>query len=205
MRLADRYAIFFLPLTIVVAGLAWALSGDPVRALAVFVVATPCPLILAAPIALISGISRAAKAGVIVKGGGVIEQLGKARTVLLDKTGTLTLGTPEVTRVVASDGIGPDELVRLAASLDQLSAHALAEALVHQRPAGARAVVPGAVTEEPGRGIAGSSTAAGSRSEARPGCATAATSLWARAGTATGSRVRRRSRSPSTAALPARS
>jgi P-type E1-E2 ATPase len=123
VRLADRYAIFFLPVTIVVAGLAWALSGDPVRALAVFVVATPCPLILAAPIAFVSGVSRAAKAGVIVKGGGVIEQLGKARAVLLDKTGTLTLGTPKVDRVVVFDGAGPEELVRLAASLDQLSAH----------------------------------------------------------------------------------
>ena len=84
-----------------IAGLAWALSGDPVRALAVFVVATPCPLILAAPIALIAGISRAARAGVIVKGGGVIEQLGQARTVLLDKTGTVTIGTPEIEQVLA--------------------------------------------------------------------------------------------------------
>ena len=97
---ADRYAIVFLPLTAVIAGLAWALSGDPVRALAVFVVATPCPLILAAPIALIAGISRAARAGVIVKGGGVIEQLGRARTVLLDKTGTVTIGTPEIEQVL---------------------------------------------------------------------------------------------------------
>jgi heavy metal translocating P-type ATPase len=156
VRLADRYAIFFLPFTIVIAGLAWALSGDPVRALAVFVVATPCPLILAAPIALISGVSRAAKAGVIVKGGGVIEQLGNARTVLLDKTGTLTLGTPEVARVVVSNGIGSDELVRLAASLDQLSAHPLAEALVHHAiRQGLPLSFPEQVTEEPGRGIAG--------------------------------------------------
>jgi heavy metal translocating P-type ATPase len=156
VRLADRYAIFFLPVTILVAGLAWVLSGDPVRALAVFVVATPCPLILAAPIALVSGISRAAKAGVIVKGGGVIEQLGNARTVLLDKTGTLTLGTPEVADVVVSNGIVADELVRLAASLDQLSAHPLAEALVHHAvKQGLLLSFPEQVTEEPGRGIAG--------------------------------------------------
>jgi heavy metal translocating P-type ATPase len=156
VRLADRYAIVFLPLTIAVAALAWALSGDPVRALAVFVVATPCPLILAAPIAFVSGISRAAKAGVIVKGGGVIEQLGKARTVLLDKTGTLTLGTPEVARVDVFDGTGPHELVRLAASLDQLSAHPLAEALVHHAVGqGLPLSFPERVTEEPGRGIAG--------------------------------------------------
>jgi heavy metal translocating P-type ATPase len=156
VRLADHYAIFFLPVTAAVAGLAWAVSEDPVRALAVFVVATPCPLILAAPIAFVSGISRAAKAGVIVKGGGVIEQLGKARAVLFDKTGTLTLGTPEVARVVVFDGTGAQELVRLAASLDQLSAHPLAEALVHHAAGrGLSLSFPEHVTEEPGRGIAG--------------------------------------------------
>ncbi|MCS7008036.1 MAG: HAD-IC family P-type ATPase, partial [Gaiellaceae bacterium] len=84
VRMADRYAVVFLPVTAAIAGLAWALSGDPVRALAVFVVATPCPLILAAPIALVAGLSRAARAGVIVKGGGAIEALGEARTALLD-------------------------------------------------------------------------------------------------------------------------
>ncbi len=156
VRLADRYAIYFLPITMIVAGVAWAVSGDPVRALAVFVVATPCPLILAAPIAFVSGISRAAKVGVIVKGGGVIERLGRARTVLLDKTGTLTLGTPEVARVVVFDGRGPRELVRLAASLDQLSAHPLAEALVHHAVGqGLTLSFPEHVTEQPGRGIAG--------------------------------------------------
>ena len=131
VRLADRYAAFFLPLALAIAGVAWAASGDAVRFVAVMVVATPCPLILAAPIALIAGVSRAARRGVIVKGSGVIEQLGKARTVLFDKTGTLTLGQPALERVVAFDGVGPDELLRLAASVDQLSAHVLAEALVH--------------------------------------------------------------------------
>ncbi len=131
VRLADHYAALFLPLALGIAGLAWAASGDPVRFVAVMVVATPCPLILAAPIALIAGVSRAARHGVIVKGSGVIEQLGKARTVLFDKTGTLTLGQPALERVVAFDGIGPDELLHLAASVDQLSAHVLAEALVH--------------------------------------------------------------------------
>jgi heavy metal translocating P-type ATPase len=156
VRLADRYAVVFLPLTALVAGLAWWLSGDAVRALAVFVVATPCPLILAAPIALVSGISRAARAGVIVKGGGVIEQLGQARTVLLDKTGTLTLGMPEIERVLVPDGIGEDELVRVAASLDQLSAHPLAEALVHEAQRRSLELsFPTEVREEPGRGIAG--------------------------------------------------
>jgi P-type E1-E2 ATPase len=126
VRMADRYAAFFLPLTALIAGAAWAVSGDPVRALAVFVVATPCPLILAAPIALMSGLSRAARAGVVVKGAGAIERLGRARTVLLDKTGTITLGHPVLAEVAALDGLAPDETLRLAASLDRLSAHPLA-------------------------------------------------------------------------------
>jgi heavy metal translocating P-type ATPase len=156
VRIADRYAAFFLPVTLAAAGIAWAVSGDVVRALAVFVVATPCPLILAAPIALIAGISRAAHAGVIVKGGGVIEQLGRARSVLLDKTGTLTLGTPEIENVVVFDGLAADEVVRLAASVDQLSAHTLAEALV-QGAARRRLPLsfPALVEERLGQGIEG--------------------------------------------------
>jgi heavy metal translocating P-type ATPase len=156
VRLADRYALVFLVVTAAVAGTAWAVSGEVLRALAVFVVATPCPLILAAPIALISGVSRAARAGVIVKGAGVIEKLGAVRTVLLDKTGTLTLGTAVVEGVVASDGIPADEVLRLAASLDQLSAHTLAEALV--RGADERGYVlsfPEQVEERLGQGIEG--------------------------------------------------
>ena len=117
VRMADRYAGFFLPATLLVAGVAWAVSGDPVRALAVVVVATPCPLILAAPIALVSGLSRAARAGVIVKGAGAIETLGEARTVLFDKTGTLTVGTPERARDRhARTASARGELLRLAAS-----------------------------------------------------------------------------------------
>ncbi len=156
VRLADRYAALLLPVTLVVAGGAWALSGDPVRALAVLVVATPCPLILAAPIALISGVSRAARQGVIVKGGGTIEQLGRARTVLFDKTGTLTNGRPEIERVEALDGVQPNALLRLAASVDQLSAHVLAEALVHGAEArGIELPFPEDVVEDPGQGVEG--------------------------------------------------
>ena len=156
LRLADRYAGFFLPVTLAVAAFAWAISGDPVRALAVVVVATPCPLILAAPVAIVSGISRAARAGIVVKGGGVIERLGASRSVLLDKTGTLTLGTPEVEEVVPADGIAADELLRLGASVDQLSAHALAEALVHHAEArGLRLSMPVDVLEDPGQGVEG--------------------------------------------------
>jgi heavy metal translocating P-type ATPase len=156
VRIADRYALFFLPATMIVAGIAWAVSGDPVRALAVFVVATPCPLILAAPVALISGLSRAARSGVVVKGAATIEQLGDARSVLFDKTGTVTLGHPELDGVVATNGIPAEETLRLAASLDQLSAHPLAKALV----AGAEErnialAIPESTEEVFGRGVRG--------------------------------------------------
>ncbi|MEZ5102703.1 MAG: heavy metal translocating P-type ATPase [Thermoleophilia bacterium] len=156
VRLADRYAAVMLPLTLAAAGIAWAASGDAVRALAVLVVATPCPLILAAPIAFICGVSRAAGAGVIVKGGAAIEKLGTARTVLLDKTGTLTLGAPAVERVLSLDGVPEDELLRLAASLDQLSTHPLAAALVAAaRQRGLPLAFPEQVVEGHGQGIEG--------------------------------------------------
>jgi heavy metal translocating P-type ATPase len=153
-RLADRYAALLLPVTLLVAGAAWAASGDAVRALAVVVVATPCPLILAAPIALTSGVSRAAGAGVVVKGASVVERLGRVRTVLLDKTGTLTLGTPRLARTEA-DG-DPREALRLAASLDQLSAHPLAAALVRAAAdEGLELSFPSEVREAPGEGVVG--------------------------------------------------
>ena len=156
VRLADRYAGFFLPATLVIAGLAWALSGDPVRALAVVVVATPCPLILAAPIALVSGLSRAAGAGVVVKGSGAIETLGQVRTVLFDKTGTLTVGSPEVREVLTRPGFERAELLCLAASVDRLSAHVLGEALVTAAAEAELSLSPVSDTrEDPGQGIAG--------------------------------------------------
>jgi heavy metal translocating P-type ATPase len=156
VRMADRYAGFFLPATLIAAALAWALSGDPVRALAVVVVATPCPLILAAPIALVSGLSRAARCGVIVKGAGAIETLGEARTVLFDKTGTLTVGTPDVRDIVTYRDHQPGELLALAASVDQMSAHVLGDALVRSAvEAGLALVTPTDVHEVPGQGIQG--------------------------------------------------
>jgi heavy metal translocating P-type ATPase len=156
VRLADRYAAFLLPVTLVVAGIAWAISGDPVRALSVFVVATPCPLILAAPIALLCGVSRTARAGVVVKGAGAVERLGRARTVVLDKTGTITLGAPRVDGVSVADGLGEAEALRLAASLDQVSVHPFADALVQAaRDRGLRLEFPCDVVEHPGRGIEG--------------------------------------------------
>lgn len=156
VRMADRYAAFFLPVTLIASGLAWALSGDPVRGLAVLVVATPCPLILAAPVAILSGVSRAARAGVIVKGGAAIERLGEARTVILDKTGTLTLGTPEIEQLVPMGGSDGTEMLRLAASVDQLSAHSLAEALVlGARRRGLDLSFPEEVDEGAGQGAEG--------------------------------------------------
>ena len=156
VRMADRYAGLFLPATMIAATLAWAISGDPVRALAVVVVATPCPLILAAPIALVSGLSRAARCGVIVKGAGAIETLGEARTVLFDKTGTLTVGTPDVRDIVTYRDRQPGELLALAASVDQMSAHVLGDALVRSAVEdGLVLVTPIDVHEVPGQGISG--------------------------------------------------
>jgi cation transport ATPase len=120
------------------------------------VVATPCPLILAAPIAFVAGLSRAARAGIIVKGAAALERLGGARTVLLDKTGTLTLGAPAVEHVIGVGTLTADETLRIASSLDQMSAHVLAESLVADAAGrGLTLSVPTSVTEDPGRGITG--------------------------------------------------
>ncbi|MEW2221097.1 heavy metal translocating P-type ATPase [Streptomyces sp. NPDC006990] len=156
VRLADRYAAWFLPLTLAVAGLAWLVSGSTVRAVAVLVVATPCPLLLAAPVAVVSGLSRASRSGVVIRGGGVLEVLGRARTVLLDKTGTLTGGHPQVVDVIAAPARSPEDVLRLAASLDQYSPHVLAHAVVDAaRERGIRLSPPADVAEEPGRGATG--------------------------------------------------
>ncbi|MYX35724.1 MULTISPECIES: heavy metal translocating P-type ATPase [unclassified Streptomyces] len=156
VRLADRYAAWFLPLSVVVAGLAWLISGSAVRAVAVLVVATPCPLLLAAPVAIVSGLSRASRLGVVIRDGGALENLGHARTLLLDKTGTLTRGRPRVLDVTAAPGRKPAEVLRLAASVDQYSPHVLAQAIVDTaRQRKLKLSAPTDVTEEPGRGATG--------------------------------------------------
>ena len=161
VRLADRYALIFVPFTLVIAGAAWLATGDPVRALAVLVVATPCPLLLAAPIAIVAGISRAARRGVIVKGGGPLETLARARVVLFDKTGTLTAGRPRLATIdvgPATDAaaIDQDQVLRLAASVEQLSPHVLAGSIVHAaRERGFDLSMPGDVVETPGAGVSG--------------------------------------------------
>jgi heavy metal translocating P-type ATPase len=155
-RLADRYAVAFTPLTLAVAAAAYAITGDVAAVLAVLVVATPCPLILATPVAVLSGINRAARRGVVVKSGAAIEQIGRARAVVFDKTGTLTTGSPVVARVVSLDGVPPDEALRLAAGLEQLSSHPMARALVSAgRSRGASLPTPEELTEVPGQGVAG--------------------------------------------------
>lgn len=155
-RIADRFAIVFLVVTILVSGLAWYWSGDVVRAVAVLVVATPCPLILAVPVALVAGLSRAAKSGILIKGGKVIEALGRVRSLVIDKTGTLTDGRARVVSVNVAAGAAPDEVLRLAASLDQASKHIIAQTLVDEAHArGLQLAVPSGVIETPGEGIKG--------------------------------------------------
>ena len=131
VRMADRYAIPFTALAFTIAGLAWALSGDSLRFLQVLVVATPCPLLLGAPIAMISGMSRAAKHGVIAKNGAALEKLAASKTIAFDKTGTLTQGKPTVQEVRTFNGYKKDDVLALAAALEQSSNHVLAVAITN--------------------------------------------------------------------------
>ncbi|BBY64942.1 heavy metal translocating P-type ATPase [Mycolicibacterium helvum] len=154
VRIADRIAAWFLPVALAVAALAWIFSGSPARAVAVLVVATPCPLLLAAPVAIVSGLSRASRIGVLVRGGGALETLGRASTLVLDKTGTLTTGRPRGTEIAVGPGWTVDDVLGLAASADQLSPHVLATAIVHEaRLRGATLSMPSSVTEEAGIGV----------------------------------------------------
>jgi len=155
-RLADKYAVWFTPLTIVVCVATFALTGDWSRVLAVLVVATPCPLILATPVAIVGGISHAARHGIIVRHGGALEALARVTVAVFDKTGTLTVGRPEVSRVVAAPPFDERGVVHLAAAVEQGSGHLLARSIVAeaQRDKGAL-LAAAAVTETPGRGVAG--------------------------------------------------
>lgn len=157
VRLADRWAALFVPLAIAVAGVAWWLSGDVMRALAVLVVATPCPLILAVPIAIVSGMSQGANHGIIFRGGGALEALARCKALLIDKTGTLTVGFPVVYRIVSFDAsCEPTDALRLAASVEQMSAHILARALVAEAQRNSLTLsMPSRVVEEAGGGITG--------------------------------------------------
>jgi heavy metal translocating P-type ATPase len=155
-RLADRYAIIFLAVTAVLAGAAWLLTGDPIRAVAVLVVATPCPLILAVPVAIVAGLSRAAKLGILIKGGRAIETLARVSSLVIDKTGTLTHGQAKIVSTRVADSITPDDLLRIAASLDQASKHIIAQTIVAEaRGKGLALAIPTEVVETPGEGIMG--------------------------------------------------
>ncbi len=156
MRLADRYALLLLPITVLVALAAWAFSGDPVRALAVLVAATPCPLILAAPVAFISGVSQAARRGILVKGGAALEALADIRTVIFDKTGTLTVGGARLMAIEAAHGHSGSDILRLAASIEQASQHVVAVAIVRAaRARGLSLDFPSRVKEVMGSGLEG--------------------------------------------------
>jgi P-type E1-E2 ATPase len=156
IRMVDRYALLLLPVTLVVAGAAWAFSHDPIRGLAVFVAATPCPLILAAPVAFISGAAQAARRGILIKGGGPLETLARAHTVMFDKTGTLTVGGARLVAVETAPGEDPDEALRLAASLEQASQHVVAAAIVSAAlDKGLSLQIPAKVRETMGSGLEG--------------------------------------------------
>ena len=153
-RLADRYAVWFTPLTLAMCAVGWALTHNFATVLAVLVVATPCPLILAVPVAVISAINRAAAEGIITKGGAAMEHIGRAKVVVFDKTGTLTTGTPQLSEVVALNHMDSDEVLRLAASAEQLSTHALArEATLAGIKRLGSLELPSEFKETPGRGV----------------------------------------------------
>jgi heavy metal translocating P-type ATPase len=156
-RLADRFAILFLGVTVLIAGLAWYFTDNPIRAVAVLVIATPCPLILAVPIAIVSGLSRAARFGILIKGGKAVEALAHVYSLVIDKTGTLTDGRAKVVSVNVRDHLGPDDILRIAASLDQASKHIIAQTLVTEaRNRKLQLSTPSKVIETAGEGIEGS-------------------------------------------------
>jgi heavy metal translocating P-type ATPase len=132
IRLANKWALRFVPLTILLATASWILTGEIHRAVAVLVVATPCPLILAVPIALVAGMSRATKSGAVIKGGAVLEKLSRAEIVLLDKTGTVTHGGPVITEIASLPGLTTEYVLQIAASLEQYSPHIVAKSLVSE-------------------------------------------------------------------------
>ncbi len=156
VRLADRYALFFIPLSLALAGLAGWLSGDPLRVLAVLVVATPCPLILAVPIAIMGGISRAARRGILIKDGATLEALAGVQQLFLDKTGTLTSGQARLQSVEVRDDGDPQRVLGWAASLAQASVHPISQAIVRAaQQQGLPLQAPQAVEESPGAGLCG--------------------------------------------------
>lgn len=155
-RMADRYAVAFTPLTVAVCVVAYALSGDATRVLAVLVVATPCPLILAAPVAMIGGINRAARRSIILRHGEALERLGQVTAALLDKTGTLTVGRPAVTQVIPVPPFTAEQILGYAAAVDAGAGHMLARSIVAAAVEGSiPALVASGVKESAGQGVVG--------------------------------------------------
>ena len=168
-RVADRYAAWFTPATLALCAVTWLVTRDPARVLSVLVVATPCPLLLAAPVAIIGGVNRAAREGIIVRTGAALERLGTVDYVVLDKTGTLTMGRPSVSAVRAAPGFDGAGVLRLAAAVEQASSHLLGRSIVEAAlAAGGPLPAPEHVVEAAGRGIrgrvGGTTVAVGSRS-----------------------------------------
>lgn len=156
IRLANKWALRFVPITIFMALITYLLSGDATRTVAVLVVATPCPLILAVPIALVAGMSRATKSGAVIKGGAILEKLSRAEVVLLDKTGTVTHGGPVITEISSIPGLSTEYVLQIAASLDQYSPHVVAKSLVEEaKRREIKLLTASDVVEEHGKEVSG--------------------------------------------------
>ncbi len=155
-RLGDQIGAIFAPFALLFAIAAWYFTGDSIRFLAVLVVATPCPLLIAIPITLISAISMAAKRGIIIKDPTVLERLPTCRTAIFDKTGTLTYGKPELTEIIPAEGVSQDNILRHAASLERYSKHPLAGAIL-QAAEKARLILKevSSISEKLGQGLTG--------------------------------------------------
>jgi heavy metal translocating P-type ATPase len=155
-RTADRYAVWFTPVTVVLCAATWALTLDPMRVLAILAVATPCPLILATPVAIIGGINRAARRQIIVRHGTALEKVGRTTVAIFDKTGTITIGQPQVSRIIAAAPRTEREVLYLASGVEQSSSHLLARTIVDRATAdGISPPRAGSVVEAPGRGVEG--------------------------------------------------
>ena len=156
VKVASKWALRFVPFALTLGALSWILSGEVHRFVSVLVIATPCPLILAVPIALVSGMSRAANFGAVIKEGASIEKLAVAQTILLDKTGTLTHGGPEINEIVTSDGLTENMALQIAASLDQYSPHIIAKTLVNKAKREGISLLPASnVIESHGKEVSG--------------------------------------------------
>ena len=155
-RMGDQLGAVYTPIAVALALIAWGISGDPVRFLAVLVVATPCPLLIGIPVAIIGSISLSAKRGIIIKNPGALETIDSCRTIIFDKTGTLTYGAPTVTEILTREGYDRDDVLQKIVSLERYSKHPLAEAILREGDRlGISCSEPSEVSEKPGQGLRG--------------------------------------------------